>query len=290
MILLNSETLEPSLVAYLAQRQKVVNAESGFKARSSKAGKAWNGKSKTEFDTIRETLLRMTIGVEACNYCENNEAVDIEHIYPKSFYPGKTFKWENYLLACKKCNTHHKLDSFAIFFPASSTNKLDLIRGTRPKNQRAVMIDPRQENGMDFLHLDITGRTFLFVAKELDPTKRVFVKADFTLELLALNKRDALVAARRHQAENYVSDLQRYAKVKRSADFPALLANVNPLNAAEVDITKPFANVRRRILRNIKKKILEAPHTTVWEELKRQRADLVQTNAIFQSVPEALGW
>lgn len=43
-----------------------------------------------------------------CSFCEmriNYRSLDIEHRLPKSVYPQKYVSWENFLLACKDCNT-----------------------------------------------------------------------------------------------------------------------------------------------------------------------------------------
>ncbi len=288
MILLNSEKLPEDLDKYLAERQSQIDKEPDFSAKAKKANLSWSGKSKAKFEQIRNKLLATAIGVEVCNYCENNEGIDIEHIFPKSFFPARTFKWDNYLLACKKCNTHHKLDNFAVFNPEDSNIWEKLERKIEPPNEDAVMINPRTENGMDFLWLDITGKTFRFTPKERDNTKRAFIKAKFTIELLDLN-RSPLVSARRNQAHNYVSDLERYVNVKNAQNFKELIAAVAPLNKNDVDVNQLFDPVKNKVLENLKQKIVDSPHTTVWEELKEQREKL-KINRLFQQVPEALLW
>ena len=43
-----------------------------------------------------------------CSYCERqgfSTALEIEHIKNKDTYPSEKFKWNNFLLACKNCNT-----------------------------------------------------------------------------------------------------------------------------------------------------------------------------------------
>ena len=115
MILLNSRDIEQDLIGLLQAAQLKIDSEVSFRDKTEKAKSLWKNKNREEFDRIREHLNTISVSEGLCNYCENNEAIDIEHIWPKSFFPGKCFIWENYLLACKKCNTHHKLDRFAIF-------------------------------------------------------------------------------------------------------------------------------------------------------------------------------
>lgn len=48
-----------------------------------------------------------------CVYCEKfveDKEGDIEHYYPKSLYPSRTFRWENMFWACQNCNRFGKKD------------------------------------------------------------------------------------------------------------------------------------------------------------------------------------
>lgn len=45
-------------------------------------------------------------------YCEDSLGTDIDHFWPKSDYPDRTFLWENYLLACSHCNSNLKRSQF----------------------------------------------------------------------------------------------------------------------------------------------------------------------------------
>jgi hypothetical protein len=42
-----------------------------------------------------------------CSFCEKHltQLVEVEHILPKSLHPTLEFAWDNFLLACKTCNT-----------------------------------------------------------------------------------------------------------------------------------------------------------------------------------------
>jgi 5-methylcytosine-specific restriction endonuclease McrA len=55
---------------------------------------------------IKKALIEETNG--KCAYCESKflhvHHGDVEHIYPKSLAPEKTFEWENLTLACEICN------------------------------------------------------------------------------------------------------------------------------------------------------------------------------------------
>lgn len=46
--------------------------------------------------------------LQKCAFCETKPGesgnIEVEHFAPKSIYPTMTFKWENFLPACRKCN------------------------------------------------------------------------------------------------------------------------------------------------------------------------------------------
>lgn len=76
-----------------------------------------------------------------CAYCESSSAPTIEHIWPKSEYPAKMFDWDNFLAACRDCNSE-KLAEF----------KLD-------ENHKALMIDPTLDEPLEHFRWDaITGK------------------------------------------------------------------------------------------------------------------------------------
>lgn len=294
MIILNS-SIKPDddLTVFLASKQQKIDQITGFNKKAKKAKTLWNSKSSTDesklkFEKIRDLLYDLCIGKGICNYCENNESIDIEHIYPKSFYPEKCFKWLNYLLACKKCNMYHKNDDFAVF--DSTGNVFELIRKQEPPNDDAVMINPRIENAIDYLNLDIKGKTFLFVPISNNTNSKKYKKAKYTIELLSLNKRAALVTARKIQGKNYVSDLQRYVKIRLAENKEEILDICDPLTADDLDLQKSLEVLKSEIMHAIENKIKTSSHSTVWKELIRQRKNLNRTNKLFEQAPEAINW
>ena len=173
MIHLNSKNIDASSNAHLEKVQKEITDEPTFEEQAKKASAKWDSKTsgagKSAFKNIKDTLIEMCVGVEICVYCEQNEATDIEHIYPKKLYPEKAFTWENYVLACGKCNTHHKSDKFKIFNPQNSDLEEDVTppRGEyiKPANDDALFINQRKENPMDLLELDLENKQFVFIEK-----------------------------------------------------------------------------------------------------------------------------
>ncbi len=296
MIPLSSKPLSQENLDFLEQRQNDIDNKPDFEAQAKRAKQLWDNKgstaAKAAFAEIKETLLEMCVGTEICNYCENNEAADVEHIYPKKIFPKKAFKWENYLLACQKCNSTHKQEKFFVFNPENSAKVLDVKppRGEfkAPPNEDAAFLDPRKEDPMDFLWLDLTPGcpTFLFREKAEEGT-RSFEKATRTLEILQLNKRNALREARKAAAQFFLATLRLYIKVKKAQNFNEL----EPLDDfAEIDKSKDFEEEKTQIQANIQRDIRNHPHPTVWRELIRQRDHLPNTQALFMQAPEALEW
>ncbi len=286
MLLLNSKPLSKRAIDHLKAMQAKIDVSTNPTKR---AKDAWeNGKKLGAFEDIRKILMDMCVGTGICNYCENNEATDIEHIYPKSFFPNRAFVWENYLLACKTCNSHYKLDKIAVFNPAGSTTRFDVVRGTLPPTQEVLMINPRTENPLDFWELNL--RTGVFLESPPAAT-REFIKAAYTLEVLALNDRDALREAREARAKYLFQKLNTAVLIYEAADFTVLDSIVNS--------TEPFISINQapslqkekdKLLQSIKKAIGSGPHPTVWEEIKRQQLNFPKFTALFARIPQALTW
>lgn len=150
MLQLTPKDLPAQTQAQLRALQDKIDQIAGFPDKVSKAQRLWDNRNPAAaFEVTKNTLKSMCVSVETCNYCEHNEASDIEHIFPKSFFPSRTFQWENLLLACKKCNSELKKDRFAILNDADEL--VYLKRGVQPANDRAAFINPRVENPSDFI-------------------------------------------------------------------------------------------------------------------------------------------
>lgn len=277
---------------HLASVQTHIDSGADFAERGDRAQIAWDSKissepKKTAFVELKNKLIKMCVGVELCNYCENNEATDVEHIYPKSFFPERAFRWTNYLLACKTCNSGYKLDQFAVFAPAGSDTLVDLVRNRQPTTDDAVLIDPRTEDPLQFFWLDIQNKTFVLDPR-LNLNKRDKSRAEYTLRLLGLNDRDALVTARKTAAKYYLDRLDRYVRARDSNTLDELEECVQDPDFINQAI--PLEQEKRRICQQIIIDIQTYAHPTVWHELKRQRSQLPKTNRLLITAPEALNW
>lgn len=216
------------------------------------------------FADVRQTLERMCRGPRRCGYCEDSVADEIEHIKPKDLYPELVFAWSNYLYACGQCNGG-KSNQFAVFTRAGTFK--DVLRRrndpiTPPEKGEPVLINPRREDALQWLQLDL--KSFCFAPRAL-PGSREFIRAEYTIEVLKLNSRSYLTTARKSAYENYRARLVEYI-AKRDAGFPQTKLN------------------------RLKEGFRQESHPTVWAEMKRQRSTITELNNLFTQAPEALNW
>jgi uncharacterized protein (TIGR02646 family) len=299
MLKLISKNIEAKTVTHLASVQKSISDKSTFELKAKEANSAWNNKrgskdARAAFDDIKKTLVEMCVGVEICVYCEQNEATDIEHIYPKKLYPEKAFVWGNYVLACGKCNSHHKSDKFRIFHPQYSTSELDVTPPRKtfrePENDDALFINQRVEDPMDFLELDLTTQPQQFIYTERHPEgTRKYLKAKYTIELLGLNRRSTLIKARRNAVLYFRDRLIEYENVINSKDFDELKKAIHD-DFGGVNENANFDAEKERIKESIKEAVQSYSHPSVWLELIRQRANLPKINSLLNAAPETINW
>lgn len=223
-----------------------------------------NRASNPAFRTVRTQLGRMCASPGRCAWCEDSEAGEIDHIRPKSFYPEQTFSWPNFLRVCGACN-RFKGPAFAVL---DDGELVHIARGqgdpvTPPPAGRPALIDPRAEDPLSLLELDIAGRTFLFQPR-FGLAGNENARAGYTIRLLRLN-RDLLTAAR---ATVYNDLLARLARFRERRDGGATEAE------------------QERLARGV----VEHPHPTVWREMQRQPASCPELENLFRDVPEARGW
>lgn len=296
MIRLKSDliTLEEDIKRVLDNKQKTINDLSTFKEKSIKAGKAWDSKGSPDiFKKIKAHLISLCVSVEICNYCESNEANDIEHIFPKKLFPHRTFLWENYLLACQKCNSTYKQDQFAIFEPLNSESVTEYYSRqkveTGPSTEDNAFINPREENPMDFLWLDLDYGIFNIHPDFLeDENSRGYKKGYHTRKILKLNDRESLVAGRIASRKEYLHLLEEYIAIKKATNYEELKKAVH--NCPEVNENVPFVEEKQNIIDSTKRQIKSHRHPTVWYELIRQRKFYPFFESLFAEVPEVLSW
>jgi hypothetical protein len=190
----------------------------------------------------------------------------VEHFLPKALYPEAVFSWNNYLYACGPCNGP-KNDKFSIV----ATDPVSIISVARKRKELVILppmvgspalINPRCENPMDFLFLDLA--TFKF-APHLEADEVGNARAIYTRETLRLNTNVYVVKQRQLAFGNYLARLEQYIAYRN---------NNAPLSQLEQCVFE-FGKMA---------------HRTVWKEMQRQHSGHPKLASLFIAAPEALAW
>lgn len=258
--------LPATAAAKLAEYQAEIDGLATFAERvevGKRLFRSRNNNANVTFNAVKSVLTKMCSGARRCVYCEDSAADEVEHIYPKHFYPDRVFVWENYVYACGPCNGP-KASSFAVFI-ANAGSKIELTRSADPSPPPTGvpgLIDPRIEDATELLALDLR-ETFYFVERAMRGTLE-YERASYTIEILGLNKREYLRLARRAAYRDYRAHLAQYREVRSCG------------NEAE--------------MQRLAHEIQTRQHPTVWTEMKRQQANLPDLAQLFADSPEALTW
>jgi uncharacterized protein (TIGR02646 family) len=168
---------------------------------------------KYRHQEVKDTLVEMFHG--KCAYCESSITVitygQIEHFYPKSAYPDKTFAWDNLLLSCDKCNnTHHK----GTHFPLDSAGQ-------------PLLIDPTDVGTDPFMHL----RFFWDEETSWSSVYGLDERGKKVVEIFDLNGsrgRMELMRERSSYIKQLLCVLKLYEQTKNSEAFSLLQAACSP--------------------------------------------------------------
>jgi uncharacterized protein (TIGR02646 family) len=294
MIKTTPTTIRRGILNHLKKLQGQIDSLSSYKAQVKQAKVLWQNKKKTNpqkaaFNRVEKELQKIAIGTNNyCNYCEANVGTTIEHIYPRGLFPNKTFVWENFLWTCKQCNGKHKISQFQIFKAPDTSEIINLVKDysfVRPPNNDAVFINPRVENSLDYLQLDLESG--LFEPKESDRETRAYKRADYTIETLQLNKRKGLVANRQKAYQNYQDLLQQYINLQKSTSSEALIAIFAVSNNTKRAPWEQQKDLAKLEFQNL---LLNQNHPTVWKEMQRQEETIPSLKQLFQQAPETLTW
>jgi hypothetical protein len=260
--------LAPELEGLLRGHQAQVDALATYAERVEAARLAWKKKNPERFRPIREALTEMCAGENRCMYCEDSAADEIEHVRPKSLFPDQTFVWENYLYACGPCNGP-KSNSFSVI--ASQRRGISRPRGiieierkrgepiTLPEPGRMMLIDPRREDPLRFLKLDLVHPFHFHAVSSRVCLARA--RAVYTIHVLGLNARDTLLKRRRAAYGTYVARLKEYISERDTARRGRMAFEIVGLD-----------------------------HPTVWREMQRQHRAVDELRPLFEQAPEALAW
>lgn len=273
MIQLPNVTISQVVLDKLKEYQDDIDEKDTFVAKSTRAKESFkskNKKSNSTFNAVKAALTKMCSGARRCVYCEDSVGDEVEHIRPKDFFPEMCFVWENYVYACGNCNSP-KNNKFALFRDDNNDfYEVNLHTEIEPPKGKDAMINPRNENPMEFCVLDFKDFKFVPIPT-LNPTDKH--RAEYTFyTLLNLNEipREFLRKARENAYGNYKMRLSYYSKNKE---------NLNE-------------EIRNKIIEQLK----QEAHPTVWKEMQRYfRENWLkpideELHNLFEECPEALEW
>ena len=272
MIGLATVTLDPESCAQLDAWQRDLNAVPAYPDRV-EAGKErfkrYNVKANAAFRYVREALRRMSHGATRCAYCEHSTPDEVEHIWPKDYYPERVFDWHNYLYACGICNGR-KLNQWGVRTSPGVHHTLTRSRAEReskvyapPPAGDALFIDPREEDPLRLLRVDLVDTFEVVPRVGLDAWDNA--RAAWTITALELNLREDLVAARAGRYLNYLDSLKQHI-----ADREA--------GAPDDELAPRIAGIRCM------------DHPMVWREMQRSHKRISALAPLFVAAPEALSW
>lgn len=289
MLRLIERTLEDSEQTVLTQLQAQVNSEVSFAKKAEKAKTLWATKGgkegKQAFVKIADVLAEMCVSVKTCNYCEGNEANDIEHIFPKSFFPERAFEWQNYLLACKQCNTGYKLDKCFVMDADGTVHST--VRGVEPIHGNVALINPRIDNPKEFLWLNMEVGKFEL---HIDLSEAHKNKALKTLEILALNERDYLIVGRKRVADELYDKMDRLSRIVKAGTVSEIESILAPYHGL-IDAALPIETIKNQVIETTKQHIYKLLHPSVWYAIQTIASKVnLKWKAIFEVIPEALEW
>jgi hypothetical protein len=178
------------------------------------------------------------------------------------------FDWFNYLYACGICNgrkgNHWCILANGTRHTLRRTNAERQAKTYAPPLQGdPLFINPREEDPMEFLRVDLLG-TFEITARSklAEHAKR---RANWTIEKLELNLREDLVDARTNHYRMYIDRLKQHIIDRDHGES---------LDALGLRIE----GIRRM------------DHPMVWREMCRSHTKIAELTPLFETAPEALHW
>jgi uncharacterized protein (TIGR02646 family) len=289
MIQLEYKELPIEVCSTLRILQQEIDNEHVFAAKVDLAMKLWvtkgGRKGKEAFVIIRQKLHEISVSSGICNYCEQSDAGDIDHVFPKSFFPEFTFIWENYIFACKQCNSGFKLDKCFVIDLNDDIVKVE--RKIKPISNNIAFINPRIENPNNFMILNQFSFTFDIIP---DLSKRNYSKAWYTIDILELNTRDTLIEARKNAACHFYNMLDRLTKLLEAPSKEDLRILLTPYDDC-IDYTLQLSVIKNQLKTNYKQYIIRHQHPSVWYSIvKIGKTFDPKWKTLFEKIPEALSW
>lgn len=252
MRLISIPVLSPEDHNELLAKQGEINALVDYQARVNLAKAKFASKPKLLFSRIRTALVEVSGELVRCGYCEDSCADEIEHVWPKNFFPDLTFCENNYLFACGICNPaksdHFELKIGSVWVDLKEQRKHHGF--IEPTSRISKFVDPLREDPKDLLWMDIVSKTFMFVPIH-DVGTDEYERAKHTIDTLRLN-REVLVLARKNAYSGFLDRIHRYLDCKQANESADSLGErLNELRRA------PHQTVRMEINRQINSTTLD---------------------------------
>ena len=175
--------------AYLDKKAGEIQCLPSPAAKKQAVARKWKQarQTRTVGQGVFGVLRNMAGKRERCMYCEDSRGTDIDHFWPKSVYPQRTFDWPNMLLSCSGCQR-------------AKGNKFPLDKAGEPE-----LIDPTADDPWG--HLYYVSETGVVTARYDAQTGRESRKGLATTALLPLN--DEAIACGRRRASRRLKEAVR---------------------------------------------------------------------------------
>jgi uncharacterized protein (TIGR02646 family) len=282
--------LKNGLQQHLKQAQAKIDQLPSYYKKVKQAKVLWLGKKKTNAQKAAFNRIEKALQVHNhfCHYCEGKAGNSIDHFYPRGFYPDLTFVWENYLWSCQACNTQYKGAQFAIFQASDSAQVVPLVKDRSfvpPANQDALCLNPRVDDPLDYWHLNLeTGH---YIIKKTNSLRNQ-ARAQYTLDLLQLNQRSALVKGRKEAYQRYWRLLEICEKVQTNPtiDYLQTLLPPKPLSFYKQSIPQQ----KKLTYDYLYQQFMLLPYNSVWRSMQQQKDNIPKLKMLFEQVPFVLDW
>lgn len=137
----------------------------------------WKGARQTKrVQTALRVLYSMAGVRERCMYCVDSHGSDIDHFWPKTAFPERAFRWDNFLLCCTECGRF-------------KGNRFPLADG------QPLLINPSEED--PWTHLDFDPQTGNIVARYDVQNNSPSPKGVATVKLFQLDRRESIAEGNR---------------------------------------------------------------------------------------------
>lgn len=182
--------LSTAAAQFLDQRQ--INADQLAAGNELDTTAEWkSARQHRGMQPVLQTLERMAGERKRCMYCLDSSGTDIEHFWPKKRYPERMFRWPNLLVCCTECG-RFKRDKFPLH------------------DDRPLLVDPTTDNPWEYL--EFVPETGVLTARYQRAEGRPSPRGEATVEVLQLDRREALGAGYKRTWKRIAGEVQEYLR------------------------------------------------------------------------------